>query len=120
MTSPCSQPTITEANCCGMFCCEFPDLCDNINEGLFHLQIGDLRRFAEGALARLDKAEALRAVRFLDRCLKEGDSFVQNAVHVSALEHIDRKSPEGSALFALLPPELQAGWHDITEYLNHL
>ncbi|MFT4083329.1 MAG: hypothetical protein QM638_12155 [Nocardioides sp.] len=81
---------------------------DNEDELLLHPLMSDLLRltivtFADG---RLDTTDQLLA--FVDRCLREGDEDVVNAVAVSFVEDFGAYAGESDELLDRWPPRLRA------------
>ena len=82
-------------------------LADNDDELLLHLLMSDLLRltvatFDEG---RLDVSD--RLLGFVDRCFREGDEDVVNAVSVSFVEDFGAYAGESGELLHRWPPALR-------------
>ena len=91
----------------------FPELLaeldDGISTGLLHLEMAELARFAQDAIAGRDRETISRCFAFAARALETGTPAIQNAVAVSFLEHtvMDADSAAARDAEAVLPPSLQ-------------
>jgi hypothetical protein len=86
-------------------------LADN-EELLLHLLMSDLLRLTVSTFAEGQTGVTDRLLAFVDRCLREGDDCVVNAVGVSFVEDFGVYPGESDALLARWPPALRAelGW----------
>ncbi|GAB3259959.1 DUF7674 family protein [Nocardioides dilutus] len=82
-------------------------LADN-DELLLHVLMGDLLRMTVNAHAAGEVAVTDRVLAFIDRCLREGDDYVINAVAVSFVEDFGVYPGESDALLERWPPALRA------------
>jgi len=98
---------------------EFPELRDDLvyDDGLLHLQVATLARHTEAAIESGDLATVRRDFMFMDRMLADADEFVDNAIHVSYLEHLFFDGEHGAAAEALLSSRLREGWRMIHGYM---
>jgi hypothetical protein len=98
---------------------EFPELRadveDELNRGLVHLEMAAFAEFVQLAKGRADWEAYGRAMDFADRLLREADADLDNALHVSFLEHIDFDGPNGQRAWAFLSAPLQRGWRQIND-----
>jgi hypothetical protein len=79
------------------------------NDGLLlHLLISDLLRMTVTSYAAGEVVLADRLLAFMDRCLREGDDDVVNAVAVSFVEGFGAYPGESDALLEWWPPALRA------------
>lgn len=101
---------------------EFPELREEFieDEGLLHLQFAALARHTEEAIASGDLATVRRDLMFVDRILAGADEFVDNAIHVSYLEHMEFAGDHAEAAEAFLSSRLRQGWHSIHEYMRRV
>jgi hypothetical protein len=83
------------------------DLADN-EELLLHLLMSDLLRLTVSTFAEGQTGVTDRLLAFVDRCLREGDDYVVNAVGVSFVEDFGVYSGESDVLLARWPPALHA------------
>jgi hypothetical protein len=82
-------------------------LADN-GELLLHLLMSDLLRMTVSTFHEGQPAVAARLLTFVDRCLREGDDDVANAVCVSFIEDFGAHAGESEALLNRWPPALRA------------
>lgn len=83
-------------------------LADHEGEVLMHLLAGDLRLLALGWF-RVGRTAALRRLlSVLERGLREGDEYVENAVAVSFVEDLGWWEPEMQPFIEVLPEGLLA------------
>jgi hypothetical protein len=88
-----SPPELTQAAFLTSLVAHFPSLASEVfdeeYEGLTHLQVSCLTRYANtySATARLD--ELARVVLFFEATVERVDSNTENALYVSFLEHLD-------------------------------
>ncbi len=101
---------------------EFPELREELeeDEGLLHLHFAALARHTEAAIAAGDLATVRRDFMFVDRVLAHADEFVDNAIHVSYLEHVDLSGEHGAAAEKLLSNRLCEGWQAIHAFMNQV
>jgi hypothetical protein len=99
---------------------EFPELRDDpfyaLSEGLLHLQVATLSHHTEAAIESGDLAAVRRHFAFVDRMLADADEDVDNAIHVSYLEHLLLDGEHGAAAEALLTARLREGWRMVHGY----
>ena len=65
------------------------DVLDEDWNGLIHLQVACLTRYANNCLVNSNLQEFERIVRFVDHVLPRVDSTVDNALHVSLIEDLE-------------------------------
>jgi hypothetical protein len=82
-------------------------LADN-DELLLHVLLSDLLRLAVSTFASGRVAVTDRLLVFVDRCLRDGDDDVVNAVCVSFVEDFGAFPGESDALLGRWPPSLRA------------
>jgi hypothetical protein len=82
-------------------------LADN-DELLLHLLMSDLLRLTVSTFSEGQTGVTDRLLGFVDRCLREGDEDVVNAVGVSFVEDFGAYPGESDALLARWPPALRA------------
>ena len=101
---------------------EFPELRGNVDDydGLLHPELGAFAQFTQRAKGRADWDTYARCVRLIDHLLVDADRELENAIHVSYLEHLDFAGPRGPSAWALLSPRLQAAWKRITANNEHI
>lgn len=80
---------------------------DNEGELLLHLLMSDLLRFTVSAFQANDRAAASKILDLVDRALREGDEYVQNAVAVSFVEHAGFGPGETEEFLAIWPQGLK-------------
>ena len=88
---------------------EFPELRDDFadDDGLFHLQIATFSRVAQKAIESGDFLTLKRCYAIVDEVMKDASPYVENAVYVSFLEHLEFEIlPNGKEARRLLPPKL--------------
>jgi len=73
------------------------------------------RACKDGAWATVEKC-----LQLADRLLRFGDSEINNAVYVSYLEILPRKSEVHDRLRKMMTANLHKGWDDILKYLSKL
>lgn len=78
------------------------------DEILLHLLMSDLLRLAVSTFAEGRTGVTDRLLAFVDRCLREGDDDVVNAVGVSFVENFGGYPGESDALLSRWPPALRA------------
>ena len=83
------------------------EIFDEDYEGLIHLQVACLTRYANGCLDKNNLTEFERILRFVDYVLPKVDSRLDNALHVSFVEDLglDEDTPVLRAAKQLL-----SGW----------
>lgn len=79
---------------------------DQDGELLVHLLMADLLRFGVTAFEKGQTDEAVRVLRFVERCLAEGDEYVTNAVQVSFIEDYGHGPKQPDSFLALWPEAL--------------
>jgi hypothetical protein len=102
---------------------EFPQLRKEFAEadGLLHLQMAALSRFAQATIDRNDLDVLVRCYRFLAEVMKSATSDVENAIYVSFLENLDfESSPYGAEAGRLLPPVLQKALAELNEHWENV
>jgi hypothetical protein len=101
---------------------EFPELREKFEEyeGLLHLQFAALARRTEAAIAMGNLVAVRHDFMFVDRVLARANEFVDNAIHVSYLEHVDLSGEHGAAAEKLLSTRLREGWQEIHDYMNRV
>ena len=82
-------------------------LADN-DDPLLHLLMSDLLRMTVSTYAGGEIAVTDRLLAFVDRCLRDGDEDVVNAVVVSFVEDFGVYPGESDALLERWPPALRA------------
>jgi hypothetical protein len=87
-------------------------------EGLLHLQLAALARRTEAAILSGDLTTVRRDLMFVDRILAGADEFVDNAIHVSYLEHVEFAGDHAESAKALLSSRLREGWRSIQDYMG--
>lgn len=75
---------------------------------LIHPLISDLLRLTTASFSRGQTAFTDRLLAFMDRCLREGDDAVINAVAVSFVEDFGAHNGESDDLLARWPAALRA------------
>src|SRR4029453_1016487 len=98
---------------------EFPQLREEFAEenGLLHLQMAGVSRFAQAAIDRNDLDSFVRCYGFLAGVMKSATSDVVNAIYVSFLENLDFESSlYGAEAKRLLPPILQEALAELNEH----
>jgi hypothetical protein len=79
------------------------------NDGLLlHLLMSDLLRMTVSTYAAGEVSVTDRLLAFTDRCLREGDEYVTNAVAASFVEDFGGQPGESHALLERWPPALRA------------
>ena len=82
-------------------------LTDN-DEVLLHQLMSGLLRLTVSTFSEAQTGITDRLLAFVDRCLREGDDYVVNAVCVSFVEDFGAYPGESDALLARWPPALRA------------
>lgn len=114
-----SPPELTQAAFLTSLVTQFPSLASEVfdedYEGLIHLQVSCLTRYANAcfATARLD--ELARVIRFFESTVERVDSSTENALYVSFLEHLELEGETEKARKApqLLPPHYRQIWQTL-------
>jgi hypothetical protein len=92
-----------------------PELQDEDYQGLIHLQVACLTRYANHCLAirRLD--EFRRVIDFFHQTIEKVDATTENALYVSFLEHLEMDGDNQIAKEAqrLLKPEYLKIWESL-------
>lgn len=79
------------------------------NDGLLlHLLMSDLLRMTVSTYAAGQAAVTDRLLAFIDRCLREGDDYIVNAVAVSFVEDFGAHRGESDVLLERWPAALRA------------
>lgn len=97
---------------------EFPQLNEEFAgaEGLLHLEMATFSRFAQNAIEHNDLDTLKRCYELLAGVMKTAPSEVEDAIHVSFLEHLDfERSPYGAEARRLLPPVLMKALDEVNE-----
>ena len=100
----------------------FPELREEFEEddGLPHVQMGAFARFTQQAKGRGDWETYGQCAQLADRLWGCADEYLNNALYVSYLEHLDFEGPRGPKAWSLLTPRLQQGWREIQDYLDEV
>ena len=96
----------------------FPQLHEEFAEaeGLLHLEMGTFSRFAQKAIDHNDLDTLKRCYGLLAGIMETAPSEVDNAIHVSFLEHLNfERSPNGVEARRLLPPVLMKALDEVNE-----
>lgn len=80
----------------------------DFDELLLHLLMSDLLRLTVHTFDERQTAVTDRLLRFADRCLREGDNAVADAVRTSFVEHFGAYPGESDALLRRWPAALRA------------
>jgi hypothetical protein len=102
---------------------EFPQLHEELAEaeGLLHLEMGALSRFAQKAIEHNDSYTLTRCYELLAGIMKTAPSEVENAIHVSFLENLNfESSPYGGEARSLLPPVLRKALDEVNEHWERI
>jgi hypothetical protein len=102
---------------------EFPQLREEFAEedGLLHLQMAALSRFAQAAIDSNDLDVLVRCYGLLAEVMKTATSDVENAIYVSFLENLDFESSSyGAEAKHLLPPVLQKALAELNEHWENI
>jgi hypothetical protein len=92
----------------------FPDLFDESDEvGPPYLPISQFAAFTQEAKGRADWETYRRCAALVERFFGAADAELENALHVSYLEHLDFEGPRGPEAWRLLGPSLQRAWQRI-------
>ena len=96
----------------------FPSLTEEFDEhrDLLHVQMGAFARLVEHAQAAEDWETYDRAVQIADMLLQRPNPALDNALHVSFLEHLQFDGPTGATAWARLPSALQRAWTRMQNY----
>ena len=111
-----SPPELTQAAFLTSLVAHFPSLASEVldedYEGLIHLQVGCLARYANACLATARLDELARVIRFFEATVERVDSRTENALYVSFLEHLDVEGETENARQArqLLSPHYRRIW----------
>lgn len=99
---------------------EFPELQNEVKDcqGLDHLKMMEFALFTEQACKREDLKTVEKCLRLADKLLRQGDSYINNAVYVSYLETLPRKGKVHDRLRSVMTKDLRKGWDDILDYLS--
>ena len=81
---------------------------DTFGELLLHLLMADLLRFAVECFQVSDRETLDRLLIFIDRSLRHGDSFVENAVQASFIENVGASPEETPEFITSWPLTLKA------------
>ncbi|GBC59396.1 hypothetical protein DENIS_0335 [Desulfonema ishimotonii] len=91
----------------------FPGAADELSEydGLLHLQMGVFERHMTEAIERRDREVVVRGFMLAEKCYRQGDEEMKDAVDVSFAEGV----------LALLSPDAKAwGWSLMPKLLRQL
>jgi len=97
---------------------EFPQLHEEFAEaeGLLHLEMGTFSRFAQKAIDHNDLDTLKRCYGLLAGIMETAPSEVDDAIHISFLEHLNfERSPYGAEARRLLPPVLMKALDEVNE-----
>jgi hypothetical protein len=94
---------------------DFPRLKDVLEDDgdLPHLLVAAFTRLTQRAKDAGDWETYERSIRLVARLLPMASADLENALHVSLLEHLDFAGPHGPKAWSLLTPQLQAAWRRI-------
>jgi hypothetical protein len=109
---------IAQAKFVQLVLAEFPQLHEEFaeQEGLLHLEMATFSRFAQQTIEQNDLDTLKRCYSLLAEIMKSGPSEVENAIHVSFLEHLNfESSPYGAEARRLLPPVLMKALDEVNE-----
>jgi hypothetical protein len=100
----------------------FPELREDFAEwdGLYHLQVGEFRRFTQSAIEAQRFDVVSRCFEIATAALMTGDRDLRNAIYVSYLEHIELRSDAGKQAAQRMPAELRQGRYDVLDYNQQL
>ena len=82
--------------------------------------MGTFCSHTQAAIDRGDIAVVVTCFEIADRVIVYGDDAMNNAIHVSFLEHLNFRGSHGGEAFAELTPALREGWTDINKYMEAL
>ncbi len=101
---------------------EFPELREQVEEdsGALHLQMASFARMTQTAIDAGDFETLRRQFMLADRFFRDAGPDLQNAFHVSYLEHLNLCGPHGQRARDLMSTALRKGWQDIMDYLDLL
>jgi len=98
---------------------EFPDIEEDITDetwaGLTHLETSSFARYTQYQVENRNESELKRCFEIARKLMLDGDESIQNAMHVSYLEHLnlkDGKVPRGWVL-DLMPEPLSSAYRTI-------
>ena len=96
----------------------FPALKEDFEEyrDLLHVQMGAFARLVEHAQAAEDWETYDRAVQLADTLWQRPNPALDNALHVSFLEHLRFAGATGAKAWARLPATLQREWTRMQNY----
>ena len=95
---------------------EFPGLEEDITDenwaGLVHLEASSFARYTQRQVDQGDKVELKRCFEVARKLVLEGDESIENAMHVSYLEHLNLRDGKIARSWALdlLPEPLSSGY----------
>lgn len=100
----------------------FPELREEFedNAELLHVQMGAFARRTQRAKGEGDWDAYARCVRLADEMWRHPDYYLQNALNVSYLEHLDFDGPRGAIAWEHLTPALRDGWRAMRAYNERL
>jgi hypothetical protein len=116
-------PKIDERRFVALLTARFPEVAAQITDvsaGLVHLEMAELRRATNAAIAAGDLQTVRAHFEFVDELLRAADADVENAVIVSYLEDLDFRGPHGDAARKLLRPRLRTELDAQNAYLEQL
>ena len=95
---------------------------DDCSRGLLHLEMGTFAVATQAAIDAQDKEVVKRHFQFVDEILRDAAPEVENAVHVSYLEHLRFEGRKAAPTQArgLLSPRLKRALADLEAYLARL
>jgi hypothetical protein len=117
-----SEPEMSHAQFVSLTAETFPtvaeDILDEFWDGLIHLQVACLKRYANECLAASNLIEFERILRFVDYVLPKVDDSLDNALHVSFIEmlELDGDNPTRQAARQLLSPWQLEFYLEIVEF----
>ena len=99
----------------------YPDLRAELDEddGLEHLQMHTFCDHTQAAIDRGDIPSAVTCFGIADRVIADGDDSMQNAIHVSFLEHLDFAERMAARRSETSPQDSERA-QDINEYMDAL
>ena len=98
---------------------ELPDIEEDITDetwaGLTHLEISSFARYTQNQVDARDESELKRCFEIARTLMLEGDESIQNAMHVSYLEHLNLRDGKIRRNWALelMPGPLMSGYREI-------
>ena len=86
------------------------DVLDPSNEGLIHLQISELARYANDCTNAKEFNELKRTIDFFEVTIDKVDSITGNALYVSFLEHLEFRGFNKTEIKRYLKPKYYETW----------